>query len=158
MIDFHLNNYSFPSFITNLLISESCLNQHLLRQPNGETNWQLPAGTHVFSVQLILPSGLTCSQCVLQWKWNTGMYFITVMWWSKMGDIKELSPLTNLGKKDKHFCKGGKLSVINGLSPLTSLPNFTKLFIFLAQIGFGWFIYVSIISPNCSGTYSIHWE
>lgn len=26
---------------------------------------------HVFSLQLILPRGLTCSQCVLQWKWNT---------------------------------------------------------------------------------------
>ena len=58
------NNPSRPA-------TESCLNQHLLRQPNGETKWHLPAGTHVFSVQLVLPQGLTCTQCVLQWKWNT---------------------------------------------------------------------------------------
>ena len=61
-------------FKVNVYISESCLNQHLLRQPNGETKWRLPTGNHVFSVQLVLPRGLTCSQCVLQWKWNTGDY------------------------------------------------------------------------------------
>ena len=58
------NNPSRPA-------TESCLNQFILRQPNGETRWHLPAGTHVFSVQLVLPHGLTCTQCVLQWKWNT---------------------------------------------------------------------------------------
>ena len=58
------NNPSRPA-------TESCLNQFILRQPNGETRWHLPAGTHVFSVQLVLPQGLTCTQCVLQWKWNT---------------------------------------------------------------------------------------
>ena len=53
-------------------ITESCLNMNILRQPNGETKWRLPAGTKKFSLNLVLPRGLTCSQCVMQWKWNTG--------------------------------------------------------------------------------------
>ncbi|XP_060576961.1 uncharacterized protein LOC132734272 [Ruditapes philippinarum] len=52
-------------------VTESCLNMNILRQPNGETKWRLPAGTKQFTLNLVLPRGLTCSQCVLQWKWNT---------------------------------------------------------------------------------------
>ncbi|KAH3884486.1 uncharacterized protein LOC127832630 [Dreissena polymorpha] len=51
--------------------TEACLNQNLLRQPNGQTKWYLPEGTRTFSLNLVLPRSLTCSQCVLQWKWNT---------------------------------------------------------------------------------------
>ena len=60
-----------PNNIPSRPATKSCLNQHLLRRPNGETKWHLPVDTHVFSVQLVLPQRLTCTQCVLQWKWNT---------------------------------------------------------------------------------------
>ncbi|KAL4232934.1 hypothetical protein ACF0H5_007622 [Mactra antiquata] len=58
------NNPSRPA-------TEACFNQYLLHQPSGETKWQLPTGTKAFPVRLVLPRGLTCSQCILQWKWNT---------------------------------------------------------------------------------------
>ncbi|WAR03536.1 hypothetical protein MAR_010094 [Mya arenaria] len=53
-------------------VTESCLDEHLLQQPSGDTRWLVPDGTRMFSLSLVLPRGLTCSQCVLQWKWNTG--------------------------------------------------------------------------------------
>jgi len=57
-----------------ITVLEACFNQHLLRQPNGQTKWQLPTGTRQFSLNLVLPRDLTCSQCVLQWKWTTGEF------------------------------------------------------------------------------------
>lgn len=35
----------------------------------------------IYSLKLKLPRGLTCSQCVLQWKYNAGMFsfhFVTI--------------------------------------------------------------------------------
>jgi hypothetical protein len=34
--------------------------------------WSRVVRTQVYSLKLKLPTGLTCSQCVLQWKYNTG--------------------------------------------------------------------------------------
>ncbi|RQM26000.1 hypothetical protein B5M09_013334, partial [Aphanomyces astaci] len=47
-----------------------------LVQPNGEKDWQLPAGAKTFNMQYTLPDGLSCdgdSHCVLRWHyvgWN----------------------------------------------------------------------------------------
>ncbi|RHZ08967.1 hypothetical protein DYB31_011989, partial [Aphanomyces astaci] len=47
-----------------------------LVQPNGEKDWQLPAGSKSFNMQYMLPDGLSCdgdSHCVLRWHyvgWN----------------------------------------------------------------------------------------
>ncbi|RHY43989.1 hypothetical protein DYB38_012434 [Aphanomyces astaci] len=47
-----------------------------LVQPNGEKDWQLPAGSKTFSMQYMLPDGVSCdgdSHCVLRWHyvgWN----------------------------------------------------------------------------------------
>ncbi|RHY16928.1 hypothetical protein DYB25_004126 [Aphanomyces astaci] len=47
-----------------------------LAQPNGETKWQVPPGNEVFTIQSVLPAGVTCegdAHCVLRWhyvEWN----------------------------------------------------------------------------------------
>ena len=53
-------------------ITEECLNNNLLELTTGGTQYQLSGGLGVFPVNLMLPEDLTCSQCVLQWKWKTG--------------------------------------------------------------------------------------
>ena len=46
----------------------------MLHFANGETKWYLPeegaAGIHYLKVQL--PQHITCSQCILQWRYRTG--------------------------------------------------------------------------------------
>ncbi|RHZ41016.1 hypothetical protein DYB26_011626 [Aphanomyces astaci] len=47
-----------------------------LAQPSGETKWQVPPGNEVFTIQSVLPAGVTCegdAHCVLRWhyvEWN----------------------------------------------------------------------------------------
>ncbi|RHZ20073.1 hypothetical protein DYB31_004128 [Aphanomyces astaci] len=47
-----------------------------LIQPNGDKQWQVPPGNEVFTIQSVLPAGVTCegdSHCVLRWHyvgWN----------------------------------------------------------------------------------------
>jgi hypothetical protein len=48
--------------------SEECFNQHLLRFADGKTRYELP-GQQEVRMQLVLPAGLTCDRCVLQWFW-----------------------------------------------------------------------------------------
>ncbi|RHZ41302.1 hypothetical protein DYB26_015569, partial [Aphanomyces astaci] len=54
--------------------SEECFKT--LVQPNGEKDWQLPAGAKTFNMQYMLPDGVSCdgdSHCVLRWHyvgWN----------------------------------------------------------------------------------------
>ncbi|WAR03973.1 hypothetical protein MAR_010534, partial [Mya arenaria] len=49
----------------------ACLDKHLLRVVGGGTRYTMVTGLGQQSVRLQLPKELTCSQCVLQWKWNT---------------------------------------------------------------------------------------
>ncbi|OQR98859.1 hypothetical protein ACHHYP_07761 [Achlya hypogyna] len=52
--------------------TEACFQD--LVQPNGNKQWKLPGGNKVFSMQYVLPAGLTCdgdSHCVLRW-WYLG--------------------------------------------------------------------------------------
>ena len=60
-------NLSFYSPITL-----ECLDQNLLPLTNGTTRIYQPPGLGFFSWMFTLPAGVTCSQCVIQWKWNTG--------------------------------------------------------------------------------------
>ena len=57
-------------------ITHRCLNRHMLRLADGSrsTRYSLPqdscAGSYVVKVHL--PRGLSCAQCVLQWKYHAG--------------------------------------------------------------------------------------
>eukprot|EP00918_Siedleckia_nematoides_P023786 GHVU01051336.1.p1 GENE.GHVU01051336.1~~GHVU01051336.1.p1 ORF type:complete len:285 (-),score=6.29 GHVU01051336.1:129-983(-) len=53
--------------------SQACLNSYLLHQADGSgTRYQLGSSQGFITYNLKLPEGLTCSQCVLQWKYHTG--------------------------------------------------------------------------------------
>ena len=68
--------------------SQACLNRHLLQQVDGSGSRFYPGeGNKVFDVELELPPGLTCTQCVLQWRYvaanNWGKFYVND--WSLMG-------------------------------------------------------------------------
>ena len=54
--------------------TQACLDRYLLKQTNGQTKFYEPGSIGKYSVDLVLPRDLSCPQCVLQWKWNTGTY------------------------------------------------------------------------------------
>lgn len=46
---------------------------YVLKQPNGQTKWILPNNLNtVFTIKLLLPMGLTCDHCVMQWWYSAG--------------------------------------------------------------------------------------
>jgi len=62
--------------------TEACFDQNRLQivdpvQSGTEYHvYDRPSG--LFPIQLQLPTGLTCSQCVLQWHYRAGKYFFQV--------------------------------------------------------------------------------
>ena len=63
-------------------VTHECLNRNLLSLADGSGYRKYlhvndPVG--FYNVTLRLPTGLTCTQCVLQWKWHTGKS-TTVTW------------------------------------------------------------------------------
>ncbi|XP_067659361.1 uncharacterized protein [Haliotis asinina] len=55
--------------------TQACLDRHLLQvEYNGlvSTKYELGPGRGIFKMNVRLPPGVTCSQCVFQWKYRTG--------------------------------------------------------------------------------------
>ena len=62
-------------------VTHGCLSQHLLEisgQPGG-TRYMLPEGSKegLYVISLHLPAEVSCTQCVLQWKYHAGKTFTT---------------------------------------------------------------------------------
>lgn len=53
-------------------VSQECLDQYLLRAENGSTRYYPGPGNRVFEGYFKLPEGLTCAQCVFQWRYIAG--------------------------------------------------------------------------------------
>ncbi|OWF56794.1 uncharacterized protein LOC110452715 [Mizuhopecten yessoensis] len=53
-------------------VTQECLDRYLLHQQDGKTRVIEVGRAQMYRTQLVLPDGVTCSQCLLQWKWNTG--------------------------------------------------------------------------------------
>jgi len=52
---------------------QACMDANLLTTDNGRQEWRLPSTRPgLFHLQVLLPPGLTCQQCVLQWTYRTG--------------------------------------------------------------------------------------
>ncbi|XP_061197891.1 uncharacterized protein LOC133206002 [Saccostrea echinata] len=71
----HLGYFEFrlcPNNDIHKPATQACLDQYVLHQPNGSVRFMEQGRTQVYSIKLKLPRGLTCSQCVLQWKYNAG--------------------------------------------------------------------------------------
>lgn len=72
----HLGFFEFrlcPNNNPKKAVTQDCLDQHLLHQPDGQTRVTEVGRAKTYQIQLVLPAEVTCSQCLLQWKWNTGM-------------------------------------------------------------------------------------
>jgi hypothetical protein len=68
--------------------TQACLDRYLLKQTNGQTKFHEPGSVGKYSVDLVLPRDLSCPQCVLQWKWNTGMYQAISVFYFDLGNCK----------------------------------------------------------------------
>ncbi|XP_069134468.1 uncharacterized protein [Argopecten irradians] len=53
-------------------VSQACLDQHVLQQTDASTRVYEAGYPTNYTIHLKLPVGVTCSQCLLQWKYNTG--------------------------------------------------------------------------------------
>ena len=59
-------------------VNQTCLDQNLLLLTNGSSRYYFPDySARNFTVTLQLPASLTCTQCVLQWKWHCGKYLVS---------------------------------------------------------------------------------
>jgi len=53
--------------------NQTCFDKHLLQFANtGKTRVNVGPGTKIFPYKLRLPQGVTCTQCILQWRYNGG--------------------------------------------------------------------------------------
>ncbi|KAL8602230.1 hypothetical protein ACOMHN_022743 [Nucella lapillus] len=60
-------------------ITQECLDKHLLQLADGSgTRYPIDPHAQAVELKLKLPDGVSCSQCVLQWKWHGGNNFGTI--------------------------------------------------------------------------------
>ncbi|XP_012944521.1 uncharacterized protein LOC101864263 [Aplysia californica] len=101
-------------------VTEACLNATVLQLTSGGTRYYVPSTANgVVSVDLDLPAGVTCSQCVFRWRWNAGN-----MWgWDKSGN-----PCLGCGHQEQFFgCSDVTITSGSGLpvNPATRPPPVT---------------------------------
>lgn len=66
--------------------TQDCFNKHLLQKADG-TGSQVPVNeTGWFKTNVVLPSGVTCSHCVIQWNYRGGKW--TVMKTKRQVNLK----------------------------------------------------------------------
>ncbi|XP_041374514.1 uncharacterized protein LOC121387457 [Gigantopelta aegis] len=54
-------------------VTQKCLDQYLLEQTDGRTRYYVKTYRRgLYKIDLKLPSDVTCSQCLIQWKYNAG--------------------------------------------------------------------------------------
>jgi len=51
---------------------QTCFENHVLPTTKGEIEHYVASGTGFHTVELVLPQGLTCTQCILQWTYTAG--------------------------------------------------------------------------------------
>nr|XP_022335450.1 uncharacterized protein LOC111132085 [Crassostrea virginica] len=74
----HMGYFEFrlcPNNNVHKPATQACLDQYVLHQPSGSVRFMEQGRPQIYSLKLQLPKGLTCSQCVLQWKYNAGNSF-----------------------------------------------------------------------------------
>ncbi|XP_062616040.1 uncharacterized protein LOC134277745 [Saccostrea cucullata] len=98
-----------PNNDINRAVTQECLDKHLLVLSTGATRFTEVTSTGKYLLHAQLPAGLTCSQCVVQWKWHTGNNF-------------GLAP-------DGHRCMGcGPQEEFYGCSDVTITPKTTPMY------------------------------
>ncbi|XP_057375299.1 uncharacterized protein LOC130696232 [Daphnia carinata] len=72
------NHYGFftfrlcPKTSAQQLVTQQCLDQRLLTLSDGSTKFLIQTLGVYFYPKIQLPPGLTCNNCVLQWRYTTG--------------------------------------------------------------------------------------
>ena len=73
----HLGYFEFrlcPKSSAEELVTQECLDQHLLQLEDGSTRLPIEIESHSDYFPVIqLPAGITCDHCVIQWWYTTGM-------------------------------------------------------------------------------------
>ncbi|XP_052703443.1 uncharacterized protein LOC128179830 [Crassostrea angulata] len=52
--------------------TQTCFDNYLLKFANNATRYHISSAVGLHHVKLYLPPGLTCTQCILQWRYHTG--------------------------------------------------------------------------------------
>ncbi|KAK3598612.1 hypothetical protein CHS0354_019872 [Potamilus streckersoni] len=73
----HMGWFEFrlcPNNDVTKVVKQECLDKYLLRMADGSGTRYVLKESRVgdFNIRVKLPDELTCTQCVLQWKWKTG--------------------------------------------------------------------------------------
>ncbi|XP_071110324.1 uncharacterized protein [Haliotis cracherodii] len=72
----HLGYFQFrlcPHNSPQTPVKQECLDRHLLRHTDGSDRFSVTTACRgIYSMAVVLPANVTCSQCVLQWRYNTG--------------------------------------------------------------------------------------
>ncbi|XP_069122394.1 uncharacterized protein [Argopecten irradians] len=72
----HLGWFEFrvcPNNNVKKAATQECLDQHVLQRTDGNgARFYISSDVGHFKMKYTLPTGLTCTQCVLQWKWHVG--------------------------------------------------------------------------------------
>lgn len=77
----HLGYFEFrlcPSDNARIRVTQECLDRHVLSEAAGGRT-KIPIDRNMignFYINLQLPSNISCTYCVLQWKYNTGNVII----------------------------------------------------------------------------------
>ncbi|KAK3801042.1 hypothetical protein RRG08_011210 [Elysia crispata] len=95
---------------------QACLDRHLLADDRGRTRFDSPSdNSGVFDYFLVLPPGLTCPQCLLQWKWKCGNNW----------GCDDSGCGTGKGERQEEFyaCADIKIEPRGGASPVNPQPQ-----------------------------------
>ncbi|KAH0954937.1 hypothetical protein HN011_012323 [Eciton burchellii] len=77
-VELTANHHGYFEFRTCVMtyrdreVTQECLDQYLLRAENGSARYYPGPGNRVFEAYYKLPDGLTCTQCVFQWRYIAG--------------------------------------------------------------------------------------
>ena len=83
---------------------------HVLLQSNGSNTWQLHSSENgEYLIELVLPNGLTCDHCVLQWWWTVG---------NNWGCNEEGNCGVGLGKEQETFVNCADIKIIPSGGPV----------------------------------------
>ena len=91
--------------------------KHVLLQPDGSNTWQLHSSSNgIYAIKLVLPRGLTCDHCVLQWWWTVG---------NNWGCDENCNCEVGLAKRQETFVNCADVKIIpgDGPAPATGVSN-----------------------------------
>jgi hypothetical protein len=72
----HLGYFEFrlcPKQSADQLVTQECLDRHLLTLTDGSTRFFVTSETGLFFPVAQLPSDVVCDHCVLQWRYTAGI-------------------------------------------------------------------------------------